>query len=73
MICGSDPDKPREIGKRYTGVWDLDGVFYPDQPCVVLREATFEEWLKQGWEHFGRAPEPHCDPREARFYQVSLD
>jgi hypothetical protein len=42
MIVGSD--KPREVGKMYTGTYYNDGVFYPDQPLLVLREATREEW-----------------------------
>jgi hypothetical protein len=35
----------REIGIRYVGLWKED-VHYPDQPFVVLREATVEDWFK---------------------------
>ena len=64
VILGTS--KPRKIGGRYTGVW-IDGVFYPDQPFVVLREATFEEWLGEA------NTVPHCDPSEALFYECALD
>jgi len=73
VILGSDPDKPREIGRRYEGVHHFNGEFYPEQPFVVLREATYEEWIRQGRERFGRTPEPVSDPSEAWFYEVSLD
>ena len=64
MILGTSV--PREIGYRGIGVW-MDDVFYPDQPFVVLREATFEEWLEEG------NTVPRCDPSEALFYECSLD
>jgi hypothetical protein len=40
MILGTERHKPREIGERYTGIW-VDETLYPDQPFVVLREATY--------------------------------
>ena len=64
MILGTS--QRRKIGGRYTGV-RIDDVFYPNQPFVVLREATFEEWLEEG------NTEPLCDPSEALFYEVSVD
>jgi hypothetical protein len=71
MIVGTERTKPREIGGRYTGLW-VDGVLYEEQPCVVLREATFEEWIggrsQDEWE-----PGLRCDPSEALFYEVSVD
>jgi hypothetical protein len=66
MILGTERTKPREIGGRYFGVW-IDDVSYPDQPFVVLREATYEEWLEAG------NAVPRCDPSEALFYEVSVD
>ena len=71
MIVGTERTKRREIGGRYTGLW-VDGVLYDDQRFVVLREATFEEWID------GRSPEEweprlRCDPSEALFYEISVD
>jgi hypothetical protein len=71
MILGTERTKPREIGRRYVGIV-IDGVDY-DQPFVVLREATFEEWVAEHLEQGGVAPVPRCDPSEALFYEVSLD
>jgi hypothetical protein len=47
-----------------------------DQPFVVLREATFDEWVAEQLEQGGTdtpTPVPWCDPSEALFYEVSLD
>lgn len=35
---------PRIVGKLYTGITDNKGVMHKDQPFLVLREVTFEEW-----------------------------
>jgi hypothetical protein len=71
MILGTQRHKPRKIGERYTGVWVGD-TLHEDQPFVVLREATFAEWVaEQG--QMGVEPIPPCDPSEALFYEVSLD
>jgi hypothetical protein len=47
-------------------------LLYDDQPFVVLREATFEEWVggrpQKEWE-----PGLRCDPSEALFYEISVD
>lgn len=51
MIVGTERTKPRGIGGRYTGRLWVDGVLYDDQPCVVVGETTFEEWIN------GRSPE----------------
>jgi hypothetical protein len=70
MILGCNPDKPRKIGERYKGI-DTDGAEFPDQPFVVLREATVEEWLA---EREPGAPLPsNRDLTRALFYKVSLD
>ena len=70
MILRAERTKPREIGGRYVGIL-IDGVDY-DQPFVVLREATFEEWAAEQIEQ-GHEPNPWCHPSEALFYEVSLD
>jgi hypothetical protein len=76
MILGSDPDRPRVIGERYTGVW-IDGEFYPDQPFVVLRESTYEEWLANpAGSEMAEPPRNDEDARlyaESHYYEVSLD
>ena len=46
MILGAERTKPREIGGRHTGVW-VNYVLYADQPFVVLRETTYEEWAAE--------------------------
>jgi len=51
-------------------VW-IDDVCYPDQPFVVLREATHEEWIAD--QVPGAEPKPRCDPAEALFYEVSRE
>jgi hypothetical protein len=66
MILGIERTRPRQIGGRYTGDW-IDDVLYPDQPFVVLRQATYQEWLEEG------NTLPRCDPSEALFYECSLD
>jgi hypothetical protein len=70
MIIGTEVYKPREIGARYTGLW-MDGVYH-DQPFVVLREATSQEWTAERLAE-GRAAEMPCDPSQALFYEVSTD
>jgi hypothetical protein len=67
---GRDPDKPRKIGERYKGI-DTDGAEDPDQPFVVLREATEEEWLAE--QEPGAPLPPNRDLTRALFYEVSLD
>lgn len=73
MIMGSGHEKPLEIGKRYIGLTNADGQEFPDQPFVVLRTSSYEEWLQQGRELRGYDPVPGCDLEKARFYEVSLD
>jgi hypothetical protein len=43
MILATSSERAQTIGQRYTGMW-LDGVYHPDWPFVVLREASAEEW-----------------------------
>lgn len=42
MICGSTIK--REVEKRYIGISDEKMVYHPDQPFLVIREATLEEY-----------------------------
>jgi hypothetical protein len=44
MVIGSY--KKLEIGARYTGLKDKDTNPNPDQPYVILRETTWEEWFE---------------------------
>jgi hypothetical protein len=38
-------------------------------PFVVLREATFEEWVAERLQERGYVPDTPCDPSEALFYE----
>jgi len=69
MILGSDHE--RQIGARYRGIW-IDGVLHPEQPFVVLREATLEEWLEE--QAFLGKPILRSADRlaGARFYEVAM-
>jgi len=44
MICGAS--LPKEIGKRYIGLADIERNWHSDQPYVVIREATLEEYIE---------------------------
>jgi hypothetical protein len=68
MILGTERTKPRQIGGRYVGIKGLDY----DQPFVVLREATYEEWAAERLKELGHVPDPPCDLSEALFLR-SLD
>lgn len=57
---------PKKIGERLVGVLIGDH-FFEDQPFLVLRQATLEEWA-ECWED---ADLP--DPSETWFYEVSMD
>ena len=75
MILASET--PREIGKRYVGV-DLDGDLHSEQPFVILREVTREEWIVDSLTRFGHVPDavlPNatCDLSQCRFYEFSVD
>lgn len=75
MISGSSI--PREVGKRYTGLWDAEGVYRPEQPFLVLRVATMEEYIQfiteAGFDisHFG--PAHWAKIRKGYFYEISID
>jgi hypothetical protein len=66
----------REVGKRYVGISDNKGRMHRDQPFVVLREATYEEW-KACAEAEGVAIQPGIDALarsgKAKFYGISTD
>ena len=64
MILGTERTKPREIGGKYVGIKGLDY----DQPFVVLREATYEEWAAERLQELGYVPDP---PRDERFVNFS--
>ena len=63
------------LAKRDRGITDMNYVDHPEAPFVVIREATFEEWLKE-------ANEDGLDISEIQrayakkyghFYEVSVD
>ena len=66
----------REIGKRYTGISDRQGQMHKDQPFLVLREATYEEWVAFAEEE-GLVIQPGIDALaksgRAKFYGISTD
>lgn len=61
-----------EIGRRYDGLANADksGAMWEDQPYVVLRVATVEEFIAE--DPARRAASPHLSQCVA-FYQVSTD
>ena len=78
MIMGSL--RRRVIGERGIGLSDDDGMMHDDQPFVVLREATFDEWLAQHIAQIApRKPNPTVMAEIAAvrdrsfFYDVSID
>jgi hypothetical protein len=66
--------KPLDIGGRYQGLWTCVGdLIHIDQPFVVLRETTFEEWCNLSPAGAFREESEQIDPSEALFYYISLD
>ncbi len=67
--------KPLEVGKKYEGLSDNDGTLHLQQPCVVLREATRIEFIREAI--MDRIPTANYFPMISipgiRFYEVSLD
>jgi len=70
MILASS--RPAETGRRYVGI-DLDGQAYPEQPFVVLREATLREWIEDSLKQFRHSPDTTCDLSPCWYYEVSVD
>lgn len=73
MIMGSN--SKLEIGKKYIGVSDKDRNIYPNQPFIVIREATFEEWISE-YNLEVRIPLTNFELVEAKkghFYEISID
>jgi hypothetical protein len=70
MILATSSERPKTIGQRYTGMW-LDGVYHPDWPFVVLREASAEEWPGQNGPY---PPEAEEALRTGRvlYYEIRL-
>jgi hypothetical protein len=44
MIMGSNV--PRTIGEQYKGVTNAEGIYFPNTPYRVVREATIEEYFE---------------------------
>lgn len=74
MIVGSK--FPARIGERYVGTNDREGVFHPDQPYVIIREATLAEYLEDHAEHLDKMPPAQLEYLAAGrgfFYEASFD
>lgn len=73
MILGSRTK--RVIGSRVVGVVDNQYRIHPNQPVVILREVTFDDWKKEVEESTGPIPPKVLKqvPPDAHFYEVSLD
>lgn len=73
MIIGSYT--PLVVGSRAVGLIDKDKKDRPDQPYVILKEVTFEDWVKELTEdgnppsEFDKMFARHC----GRFYQIATD
>jgi len=73
MVLITPQTKPLVIGRRYAGIWKGRN-HHVNQPFIVLRESTYEEWCyyepvgayREEWERIE-------DPLEALFYEVSVD
>ncbi len=63
-----------EVGQTYHGCTDRDRKLHKDQPYMVLREATKEEWFieNRDLKLTTRELEMINDPN-AKFYEISLD
>jgi hypothetical protein len=70
MILASS--RPAETGRRYVGI-DLDGHAYPEQPFVILREATLHQWIEDSLRRFRHPPDAISDLSQCWFYEVSAD
>lgn len=67
-----------EIGKKYTGFIDKDRKGHKDQPFVVLREATWQEWyecLEDGEAKIVVDSSEHHmkESKKGNFYEISMD
>ncbi len=64
--------KPHRIGDKGHGAYPTSDGKIGKAPFVVLREATFEDWLKQGLEA-GFSEQEMISKRFTYFYEVSVD
>jgi hypothetical protein len=76
MIMGSW--QPLVIGQRYIGILDNQSVMHAEQPYVVLRESTAEEWFEEYEAEVGKGNVPmswliNAKRGNAKFYEVSVD
>lgn len=56
-----------EIGARYFGVSDTSGNYHRDQPFIVLREASLQEYTQDA----PFIPEEH--EKTGSYYEISVD
>ena len=75
MIVGSTG--PKVIGQQYWGITDERNHYYPDHPFIVVREATFEEWLAGHLERGGAPLTPQqlakAKSPTSFFYEIATD
>jgi len=65
--------KEMEIGKRYCDlIHDSIGAPHDNTPFVILREATFDEWLTC-LEEYGVDITPWMNVKLPFYYEVSID
>lgn len=65
-----------EIGKVYHGCRDNTGKHWPEQPFLVLREVTYDDWEACAKDNNVKIlPEVRAAARsgKARFYGISTD
>lgn len=67
MIMGCREE--REIGKRYDGYVTDSQMKRHKMPYVVIRKATYEEWVEENKDN----PNIIFAPKDANFYEVSVD
>jgi hypothetical protein len=62
------------VGSRHTGLSDSDAADHPDQPFVVLRVATLDEWAAEARaDGVGEADIHYTAGSRHHFYDVSVD
>ena len=69
MIIGME--RPREVGKLYKGLGDFHGKVH-DQPYVILRESTYDEW-RDFYLSIGGSEHERCWSPSAFFYLIHTD
>ncbi len=68
--------EPLEVGSRHVGCNGKDGIWHPDQPYVLLREATVDEY--RAWCFSEGVPSRSVESQikkfpSDRYFEVSID